>query len=210
MSGKDALSDLKRAKEEEYFRNKERELVEKIRRRVAQEAERQSLANITGTTDEEILTTLQEMGYTRETVRLLYLVPLVEVAWASGSVTSDEREIILEASRLVGVREGSRVHQQLVSWLDERPSEEFFAQTLGVIDRLVQMLPKEKQKSGRNSLVHFCTNVASASGGILGFGNRISSDELAVIERIAAELESRHQEAAKQIIEAAERFSGDQ
>ena len=202
MSSKNPFDDMKRAKEEEYFRKKEKELIDALHRRVALEEERRSMADITGTADEEILTTLQEMGYTRETVRLLYLVPLVEVAWASGEVTNEERSVILDAAGLIGVAEGHRVHEQLVAWLDQRPTDQFFTQTLRVISHLIHLLPRENQDAGRKSLMQFCLNVAAASGGILGFGNKVSSDEQAVIERIATELEDHHQDAARQVIEA--------
>ncbi len=169
--------------------------------RNAFQTEREELAAVMGIADEEILATLQELGYTRETVRLLYLVPLVQVAWASGSVTEREREMALEAAGLCGIVEGSRAHQQLTVWLGERPEQEFFDQTLRVIRDITAMLPPEKREAGRKSLVTFCANIAAASGGILGFGNKISEAEQAVIERIAAELEQGHQDAARQLIE---------
>lgn len=202
MSEKDVFAQRKRGLEEEYFRKKEQELLEQIRRRTASQAERQELAAVTGIADEEILATLHELGYTRETVRLLYLIPLAQVAWASGSVTERECEMTLEAARLCGIIEGSREHQQLTAWLDERPEQEFFDQTLRVIRDVTESLPPEKRESGRKSLVTFCINIAAASGGILGFGNKISDAEQTVIERIAAELETSHQDAAKQLIEA--------
>jgi uncharacterized tellurite resistance protein B-like protein len=204
MAEKDGFADRKRALEENYFQKKERELIEKMRRRAAAQAERQELAAVTGVADEEILTTLQELGYTRETVRLLYLVPLVQVAWASGSVTKREREMVVEAANLCGVSEGSPVHEQLSAWLDKRPEQEFFDQTLCVIRDITATLPAQKRLAGRSSLVTFCTNIAAASGGILGFGNKISQTEEAVIERIATELEQDHQDAARQVLETYE------
>jgi hypothetical protein len=202
MPEKDVFAQRKRGLEEEYFRKKEQELLEQIRRRTAFEAERQELAAATGIADEEILATLQELGYTRETVKLLYLIPLAQVAWASGGVTEREREMALEAAILCGIVEGSREHQQLASWLDERPEQEFFDQTLRVIRDVTETLPPEKRESGRKSLVTFCINIAAASGGILGFGNKISDAEQTVIERIATELETSHRDSARQLIEA--------
>ena len=201
MPEKDVFAQRKKGLEEEYFRKKEQELLERIRRRTALQAERRELAAVTGIADEEILATLQEMDYTRETVRLLYLIPLVQVAWASGSVSEREREIALEAAYLCGIIEGSRAHQQLTAWLDESPEPEFFDQTLRVIRDITESLPPEKREAGRKSLVTFCTNIAAASGGILGFGNKISDAEQSVIERIASELESSHKDAARQLIE---------
>jgi hypothetical protein len=57
--------------EEEYFRQREEELIRKIHRR-------RELQEATHLTDEEILDDLEQMGYTRETVK--YLLPLVPPA----------------------------------------------------------------------------------------------------------------------------------
>lgn len=204
MTNKDGFAERKRALEEDYFRKKEQELIEQMRRRTLAQAERQELAALTGVADEEILTTLQELGYTRETVRLLYLVPLVQVAWASGKVTEREREMVLEAANLCGMGEGSQVHQQLTEWLDERPEQEFFDQTLRLIRDITETLPTDKRQAGRNSLVTFCTNIAAASGGILGFGNKISQSEQEVIEQIATELEQQHADLSRQVVKSYE------
>lgn len=106
MSEKDGFAQRKVAMEEEYFRKKEQELVEKMRYRTAKDAERDKLAESIGVADEAILATLQELGYTRDTVRLLHLVPLVQVAWASGSVTPREREMVLRLCEWRGVGKG--------------------------------------------------------------------------------------------------------
>src|SRR5262249_20517245 len=55
VSGGDAFADRGRALEEEYFRKREQELIEKLRRRAAAEATRQQLSEQAGVADEEIL-----------------------------------------------------------------------------------------------------------------------------------------------------------
>src|SRR5574342_691440 len=107
MQDKDAFSDMKRAKEDDYFRQKERELIEKLKQRATAETARQQLAEAIGIADEDVLQDLHELGYTRDTVSLLHLVPLVYVAWAEGSVSRAESALILEAARLRGVKEGT-------------------------------------------------------------------------------------------------------
>ena len=49
-------------------------------------------------------------------------------------------------------------------------------------------------------LVSYCTQIAQASGGILGLGRKVSDAERELIERIGAELERDHPEAARQVI----------
>lgn len=184
MGDENQLGKRGKALEDEYFHRKERELIEKLRQRHAAEAQRQDLAEATGIPDEEILNTLQEMGYTRDTVSLLHLVPLIHVAWADGKVTGPEREMILEAASLHGVAGGSPAYLQLTDWLDNRPSEEFFDQALRVVGSVLQSRPEAEGLSSSDVLAH-SLRVAEASGGILGFGNKVSDEERAMLERIA-------------------------
>lgn len=203
MTDKGAFADRKRTVEEEYFRKQELELIERMRQRTAQENERQELAATLGVTDAEILNTLQEMGYARATVSLLYLVPLVQVAWAEGSVSKSERELILEAARLRGIEAGSAAYEQLIGWLNEQPSEELFERTLRVISALLQALPPEQREASKRDLVAFCTQVAGISGGLAGFlsfGGKVCKEERELLERIAAQLERSHEAAAKQAV----------
>jgi hypothetical protein len=201
MTGKDAFTDLKRPKEEEYFHKKERELIERMQRRAQLEAERQQLGEAVGVADEEILQALQELGYTRETVALLHLVPLVQVAWADGHVASREREHILDVARIRGIQTGHPAYQQLADWLNHRPPDELFQKTLRLIRDLLQALPPEQREASTRDLVSYCTQIAAASGGLLGLGRRISDQEHSVLEQVAAELEHAHEAEAKQVVE---------
>ena len=201
MSGKDVFTQRKMGLEEEYFRNKEQELLEQIRRRMALQAESEELAEATGIADEEILATLREMGYTRETVGLLHLVPLVQVAWASGSVTPRERELVLRLSEWRGVRKDGPAWEQLNNWLDERPSDDFFLKTLRIIRLLLDFQTVKERVTGRTDLISFCIRIANASGGFLGVGSKISEGEQAALDQIVEELNRRNPEAVRQMVE---------
>ena len=201
MSEKDVLAQRKTGLEEEYFRKKEQELLEQIRRRAALQAEREELAEATGIADEEILATLREMGYTRETVGLLHLVPLVQVAWASGSVTPRERELVLRLSEWRGVRKESPAWEQLNNWLNERPSDDFFLKTLRIIRCLLDSQSVKEQVTSRTDLISFCIRIANASGGFLGVGSKISEGEQAALDQIVEELNGRNPGAAPKVVE---------
>lgn len=203
MSSKDAFSERKRGLEEEYFHKKERELLEKLRLRMLAEAEREHMAETLGVQDMEILSDLQALGYTEDTVALLHLVPLIQVAWADGDVAERERDLILDLAKARGLEEGSAAHRQLTGWLTQRPSEEFFQDTLRIVARLFEALTPERQAASKRDLVSYSADIASISGGILGLGRKVSREEREVIERIAAELEKAHQAAAKRLIENA-------
>jgi hypothetical protein len=105
------------------------EFIAKMHYRSALGSEQHRLAQAIGVTNESILKDLDEMGYDRETVTLLYLVPLIYVAWAEGTVSHKERTLILETARMHGYEESSKAYLKLQQWLDERPSDEFFERT---------------------------------------------------------------------------------
>jgi len=182
MGDDNAMARRGKALEDEYFHRKEKELIEKLRKRRAAEAQMKELSEATGIPNEEVLKTLQELGYTRETLALLHLVPLINVAWTDGNVSRPERELILEAANMRGVDAASPAYEQLEDWLENRPGEEFFEQTLRVIGHLA---PGDEE---RGDVLSQSIQVASASGGILGFGSKISAEEQALLSRIAAAL----------------------
>src|SRR5262245_59931528 len=144
MSDKDAFADRKRAQEEEYLRKHDQKNIEKMRLNAALEAERQEMSKVLGVSDETVLRELQEFGFTRETVLLLHLSPLVQVAWAEGRLSEKERELIIATARSRGIAEGSHADTRLTEWLQTRPEETFFDQVLDAIGSMLQTLPPDQ------------------------------------------------------------------
>jgi hypothetical protein len=200
MSEKDGLSSIKKAKEEEYFHRKEQELIENLRTRARSEAERHGMAEALGVVDQEILNDLEQLGYTRDTVMLLHLVPLLHVAWSDGSLSAPEVEQLRAAAWARGMEEGSPAHRQLEEWVRLRPSESFFQKTLRVIGSLLQALPADKRQAGAGDLLSLSSEIASASGGILGLGAKVSAAERRVLKKIAEELELNHKKATQAVV----------
>lgn len=192
MFGNYSLSSGKRKLEEEYFLRMEQELIANMRRSRKAEAERRQLAEALGIEDEVVLRDLQNLGYTCESASLLPLIPLIQVAWAEGYVSNLERRFILEIARSHGIERGSGADQKLGQWLDHRPTEEFFETSLRAIAALLQTLTQEQREVGRRDLISFCAGTAAASGGIMGLGNKISDEEQALLDHIAAELYRMH------------------
>ena len=191
MADKELFGNRRRAQEDEYFHRQEQALIEKLRQRGREEATRRRMAEHSGVADEEILQDLQALGYTAETVMLLHLVPLLQMAWAEGRVSDGERDLILEAARARGIDKDSAAGRQLASWLPDRPSGELFETTLRAIGAILQSRPSEERDAIRKDLVSRLTAIASASGGILGFG-KVSPQEQQVLARISQEMERAH------------------
>lgn len=191
MSDKDAFKERGRALEEEYFHRKEQELIAKMRAKAAAEASRAELSQRTGVADEQLLADLQDLGYTPETISLLHLVPLVQMAWAEGNVSRRERDLIIEAARARGIETGTPADTQLQAWLTTRPSEALFAATLRAIGAMLASRPDGEREAGRKDLLSYLSSIASASGGVLGIG-AVSDQERTVLERVTAELSKAH------------------
>jgi len=188
VAEKEFLGDRRRIQEEEYFQKQEQELIAKLQQRSREEAARRGMAERTGVVDHEILQELEKLGYTPETVMLFHLVPLLQVAWAEGDVSDRERALIIEAARACGIQTDSAADRQLATWLLVRPSSDFFEKTLRLIGAVLQARPLEEREDSQRDLVSYCTAIASASGGILGFG-RVSPEEQRVLARISQEIE---------------------
>jgi hypothetical protein len=175
-----------RSLEEEYFRRKDKELIEKMRKAAAADEARSEMAKRTGLGDPELLKELEELGFTPETVILLPLVPIVQVAWAEGGVSPAERDLIVKLARTRGIEEGSAADRKLAEWLDARPGEQVFAHATRLI-RAMLASPTAQAGLNADDLVKYCESIAAASGGILGM-KKISAEERALLSTIAASL----------------------
>ena len=204
MSQRFAWDELRRSREAAWFQQKEQELIEKLQQRSAQRAQRVAIGEAIGIEDEEILRALQELGYTRETVELLYQIPLVQVAWASGSVTTQEREWVLKLAGMRGAALERPAYQQLSDWLENRPSDEFFQTSLRIIGYLLDTLPESERQTARRNLVNFCTQIAIVSGGFLGLGSKVCEGEHETLGQIVAELGSRYPAAVQRYAQSSE------
>jgi hypothetical protein len=187
---KDSLGERGRALEEEYFRKKDRELVEKMRKASEEGLARQELGKATGLSDPAVLQELQSLGFTPETVPLLPLVPVLQVAWAEGGVTAEERASLLKLARARGIAEGSGADRQLAAWMTQRPGDAVFAGAGRLIRALLDAGSSSLGSLSADDLVKYAEDIASASGGLLGFG-RISAEEKSLLATIAAELKGR-------------------
>jgi hypothetical protein len=190
MSEHDGLAKRGHALEEEYFRRKDRELIEKIRQSAATTQTRSDLGRMTGLDDPLLVQELQDLGFTADTVALLPIVPVIEVAWAEGGVTKAERELIVALARSRGIAAGSAADLQLTQWLIDQPAEAVFAGARRLIRAMLESGAAQTGDLKADDLVKYCEEIASASGGLFGIG-RISAEERALLASIAADLHAR-------------------
>jgi hypothetical protein len=190
MTIHDAMHERGRSLEEDFFRRRDRELVEKIRKAAEAEASRQGLGQKTGLDDPALLAELQELGFTPDTVVLLPIVPAVQMAWAEGGVTRDEAELLLALARARGVTDGSPAHTQLQNWIATRPDDEVFARAGRLIAAVLASGGETAANLTAADLVANAERIASASGGLFGLG-RVSVEEKNLLAQIKADLDAR-------------------
>ncbi len=180
----------KRDHEEDYFRKQDLELIEKMRKAAAAERERRELGARTGLTDPDLLRDIELLGFTPDTVVLLPLVPVVQVAWAEGGVTPQERALILDFARHRGVEPGSAADSMLAGWLEFHPPDAMFSRAARLIKAMLAAHAPELHDLTAEDLVAYCERIAAASGGILGLG-KVSSAERAALVQVHDALEER-------------------
>jgi ADP-ribose pyrophosphatase YjhB (NUDIX family) len=186
----DGITDHIRAREEEHFRKKDRELIEKLRRADAEAKARRALEQETGLHDPAMLEELSHLGFTPETIALLPLVPVLQVAWAEDGVSAAERALITSLARARGIAEGSASDRQLREWLEYRPSDDTFHKATRLIAAIVDSPEGGAFHVTADELIGYCDKIAHASGGIFGIG-RVSPHERAALAEIAATIKRR-------------------
>ena len=121
MSSDEFLGDRKKALEDSFFAKQNQRLVEELRRKREKEAAREALLEMTGIDDAALLEHLVELDIGPDTWTAISLVPLVEVAWADGTVDAKERRAVLSAAEASGFVPGSPSYVLLEGWLNTRP-----------------------------------------------------------------------------------------
>ena len=200
MSNKDAFTEREHWLEENYFLRKNQELIDRIHRQQALEAERQQMAEVIGVNDQELLEALQDLGFHLDTVQLLHIVPLVQVAWAEDSIANFERERIFQFAHIRGIQPGSKAYEQLEQWLTVEPPQAFFENTLHAIALLLATLPPDEREASRRDLINYCTQIASSVGRRLLGLPETTKEEREIIKHIAEEIGRGREEKVRQVI----------
>lgn len=180
----EALENRRKAFEEEFFQKQNRKLVEKLRATLEVKQTREELAQLTGIQDAAVLDTLLAMNIAKDTLAAFAIYPLVEVAWADGSVDEKERKAFLAAAAEHGIASGSPAHAALEEFLKEKPRADARKAWYAWAAELNRTLDAAERSKVRDGLVKRARAVAEASGGFLGLGSKISANEQRVLDAI--------------------------
>jgi hypothetical protein len=190
VTHEDGITDHVRAREEEHFRKRDRELIEKLRQADRDAKANRALEQETGIHDPTMLHDLRALGFTPETIALLPLVPMVQVAWARAGISDAERSMIVNLARTRGITAGSAADHQLGEWLEHRPADDTFHKADRLIRAIIDSPGGGALHLTADELIALCDRIAHASGGIFGIG-RVSREERDALEEIAAAIKKR-------------------
>ena len=179
------LGERRRVLEDSFFAQRDRELMEKLRRRAKEEA----LSDACGINNPAVLEGLVNANISAETITALTLVPLIAVAWADGKLASKERDAILAATESAGIDANSVCRQLLEAWLAEAPGPELVDAWKEYIRALAATSSAAAVETLRDDVLGHAREIATAAGGILGLGS-LSKREQAVIDDLATAFSS--------------------
>jgi hypothetical protein len=187
----DMLKKRERGLEEEWVNRHERELVEKLRQRGSLDEIGMALAVKLQADDPVLLQRARDLGITLENGPAFLLAPLVQVAWAEGTVTEAERDAVLRIAGHRGIDPASTAFGQLVAWLNKRPSDELFDTAIEVLKAGFSVLTPPERQERIAVLGRACREVAQASGGVwkqLGLSSGVSGEEHSLLDQLKAKL----------------------
>jgi hypothetical protein len=179
--------------EAEYFHELDSELIDGMRHQAALHERRLRLAEAAHVHHAAALDTLERLGYDTSTAQLLFVIPLIQVAWADGSVSQLEREHILTIASLRGVEVGSPTYGRLLEWLDRQPPKEFFETALSAIEAVLSASSVTERKACQEAVLLCCRDTAATPCHIFGWLSRVCAAKRNVIEQIRQRLELKQQ-----------------
>jgi hypothetical protein len=172
--------------ENAFFLEEDQKLIDKLREMKRLEETKQNLSRVSGIKNDRILQKLVDLDIHAEILAALSVVPLIEVAWADGSVDRMEKEAILKAIDLAGIREGDPRVTLVEQWLTHRPEPALLEAWTHYIEGLSERLSDQELKIFRDGLMAQARGVAEAAGGFLGLTSKISKEESKMLEELAA------------------------
>jgi hypothetical protein len=179
------LQDREKALENQFFDKENQEKLAAMKHKLEASATKDELRRASGMSDDAVLEQLVGLGLRANTIAALSLVPLIQVAWADGVIQDNERVAILQGAHGKGLEDGTDGYALLQTWLHHAPGPELFTAWEAYIKALASQLNDEQNRLLKTQIVGFAKMVATAAGGILGFG-KVSASEEAVLTRIEA------------------------
>ncbi len=176
------LGDRGKALEEMFFAQESENLRKALQDKEEVKNKKEVLSAASGITDDAVLEQLVALDIRSDTLAALSLVPLVEVAWADGTMDDNERSAILSAAEESGI--GDESTALLDGWLVTQPSSEVLSVWKDYVSALTSTMDTAARDKLEQEILSRARTVAESAGGILGIGT-ISREEENKLEELA-------------------------
>ncbi len=170
--------------EEKFFRDRDRELLLALREKEKSKERKKALADASGIDDDQLLDQLAGLDISSETLAALSLIPLIAVAWADGTIDEKERTAVMAAAEQNGMDKEHPGHELLEQWLQQKPDAALLTTWKDYVAAILESLDAAAGNALKEDLLGRARAVAEAAGGLLGFGNKTSKTEQAVLNEL--------------------------
>lgn len=170
--------------EEEYFRKRDAEIRAKLKDK--------DKMNSLGISDEQLAKNILDAGFNQDSMQALFIVPLIETAWADDEILPEEKKQILETLSLRGIKQDSEAYKLVSLWLEKPPQDHMFERAKQLLEPLIQEM-KSKDNTNLNWILESSKKVALASGCLMnriGIKSKISKKEEEILNKIAKRISS--------------------
>jgi len=178
-----SISKLSRVLEALFFYSENLILKKELERLHHEKETADALSKVSGIENPTILKELVERNIRPATLAAFCLVPIIEVAWADGSISSEERKAVLDGALKQGFGED---HAILNEWLKKKPDPSLLDAWEKYMEGLCEVVSKATLKELHNDVLENAQSVAEASGGFLSLIDPVSPSEKAVLLKIEA------------------------
>lgn len=179
-SNQDSFHNRAQSLEDAFFIERDADLLAAIRRQMDEKEKRELLIAATGVEDEAVLPELASVP-NFHLLMVVGLFPLVQIAWSDHHLADAERALVLKFAEELGVKQGSASQELLSHWLERKPPENASQLWSDYVQALCGTLKPETVATLKSAIFGRVRKVASAEGGMFGFGRPISATEKACI-----------------------------
>jgi hypothetical protein len=179
-----SLSEQGRILADKFFLERDKKLIEDLHRIEKMKETKKVLSQVSGITDDDVLQKLVDLNIRPEIMATLALVPLVEIAWADGSIDEKEKAAVIEGAKRSFISKDSPDFDLLSQWLTHKPGAKLLEAWEHYIEGLCGELTKHQKNALKKDLIGHARRVAQAAGGILGLGDKISKTEQKILDKL--------------------------
>ncbi|MBF0206746.1 MAG: TerB family tellurite resistance protein [Oligoflexia bacterium] len=174
--------------EDAFFLKEDQILIDKMKQMEKMKKTKEEYTKVSGITNDTVLQKFIELDLEVNLVASMALVPLIEVAWADGKITTEERVVILSCIEKLGVDNKGIELSLIERWLTHRPEPKLLDAWFSYVHGVNERMSPEERKVFEEVLMHDVTRVANASVGKwsfnFGLGKKFSKREKRVIEKL--------------------------